>query len=377
MAENMNNQKLTRKELYDLVWSTPFNKLCEKFAVSKDRLKKICEKFEIPVPQNGFWMKLQFNKNVEIVPFSEDYSGENEISFNERNEEGEIIISKITALRLLENEINESLGEYLNVPEKLINPHPKIAASKEFFTVTKLDHWHKGYYDLLRKAFYIEATSQCYMRALRIMDTFIEAMEKRGHKTTVGDRSVYVKIQEEQFEIKIRERYKKIQTESDGFGERTSRINNGELAIAVVERYGKDVWQDGKLPLEKQIAKIIAGLEIRAEEEKQRHIRCAIHRKEEAEKKRIREERLERKKKELKDFKDLLRSSKRWHEAENIRKYIAEVEAKATENNNYNEDVKNWILWAQKKADWYDPFIMAADEYLEGVNRDELKIEYW
>ena len=33
------------------------------------------------------------------------------------------------------------------------------------------------------------------------------------------------------------------------------------------------------------------------------------------------------------------------------------------------------IEWTRKKADWYDPFIEAEYEWMEGIDRDELKLE--
>ncbi|HEX5167634.1 MAG TPA: hypothetical protein VFW11_00570 [Cyclobacteriaceae bacterium] len=37
-----------------------------------------------------------------------------------------------------------------------------------------------------------------------------------------------------------------------------------------------------------------------------------------------------------------------------------------------NEDVRNWIEWARKKADWYDPNIEQEDELLGIVDKSAL-----
>ena len=52
----METIELTRKELYDLVWSTPLSKLTKQFALSNDGIKKICKQFEIPMPDGGYWI---------------------------------------------------------------------------------------------------------------------------------------------------------------------------------------------------------------------------------------------------------------------------------------------------------------------------------
>jgi hypothetical protein len=41
---------LSRKELYDLVWSEPLKTLCSRFGISDVALKKTCARSEIPTP---------------------------------------------------------------------------------------------------------------------------------------------------------------------------------------------------------------------------------------------------------------------------------------------------------------------------------------
>ncbi|MNX77425.1 hypothetical protein D3C86_1089660 [compost metagenome] len=64
--KNMKTAELTRKELYDIVLSTRISKLTQQYALSNDGIKKICKQFEIPMPDGGYWMKLKFNKEVNI-----------------------------------------------------------------------------------------------------------------------------------------------------------------------------------------------------------------------------------------------------------------------------------------------------------------------
>jgi len=58
--------------------------------------------------------------------------------------------------------------------------------------------------------------------------------------------------------------------------------------------------------------------------------------------------------------------------ADDLRKYINIFEENAIKNNTLTEEKQNWIEWARKKADWYDPFINAKDELLEDVDKDSL-----
>ena len=62
----------------------------------------------------------------------------------------------------------------------------------------------------------------------------------------------------------------------------------------------------------------------------------------------------------LSKFKEMLGKASRWHKANNLRNYIKAVEEKEMSNNDSIE-LREWLDWARKKADWYDPFIESKD----------------
>lgn len=55
---------LTREALYDLVWTDPVRTVAAKFGISDVWLKKVCAGANVPVPQRGYWAKLQAGKAV-------------------------------------------------------------------------------------------------------------------------------------------------------------------------------------------------------------------------------------------------------------------------------------------------------------------------
>ncbi|THK35669.1 hypothetical protein EHS39_23905 [Ensifer sp. MPMI2T] len=67
---------LTRKELYDLVWSTPILKLAEQFGLSDRGLAKICERNQVPVPGRGYWARLEAGQKVTKTPLRKMYTPE-------------------------------------------------------------------------------------------------------------------------------------------------------------------------------------------------------------------------------------------------------------------------------------------------------------
>ena len=60
--------RLTRQEVYDLAWSEPMKKLAPRFGVSDVALAKACRRADIPVPERGYWARLQAGKMVVRRP---------------------------------------------------------------------------------------------------------------------------------------------------------------------------------------------------------------------------------------------------------------------------------------------------------------------
>ena len=78
------------------------------------------------------------------------------------------------------------------------------------------------------------------------------------------------------------------------------------------------------------------------------------------------------KEKELSDFRALLQEAHRWQQAKMMRDYISEVEAKAIANSKVSEELKSWLVWARKKADWLDPTMKTEDELLKNMDTNSL-----
>ncbi len=59
---------ITRKALYDQVWSEPMLHLAKRYGLSNVGLAKICRKHDIPRPPRGHWARLQFGKASPQTP---------------------------------------------------------------------------------------------------------------------------------------------------------------------------------------------------------------------------------------------------------------------------------------------------------------------
>lgn len=80
----MEKVTLTRKELYDLVWTEPLSKLAKKYKISDNGLRKICKRMNIPIPAMGHWQKIQYGKPVIVTKLPKKYEGKDEITLDEK-----------------------------------------------------------------------------------------------------------------------------------------------------------------------------------------------------------------------------------------------------------------------------------------------------
>src|SRR5690242_3820900 len=53
-----NERKITREELYKLVWAKPLVILAKEFGISDVGLAKICKRLDVPRPYRGYWALL-------------------------------------------------------------------------------------------------------------------------------------------------------------------------------------------------------------------------------------------------------------------------------------------------------------------------------
>ncbi len=370
----MNQVIFTRKELYDLIWSEPTSSIFKKYNLSYSGLKKICTSMDIPLPKSGHWQKIQFGKAVSIEPLSSEYSGEKEITLFLKGEGDQNNLNLLSPIEILQQEIEHDFKLLLIVPDKLTKPDELIIPAKGSLTQKRPYGLHNGLAYTSSGEISICAKPENVARALCFMDTFIKLLRARGHRIEIKNNETLVFIGEQDVKIAFREKTKRVVvTEGKYNSQRSEYHPSGILALqARVSYINEYEWMDGKLPLEKQLAKIVTKLEIKAKEYREHLLECWRQNDEREEKERIKEEHQKRKEKELSDFKRLIKEADRWRQVKVLRNYIEEVEAKAIADNNTSEELKSWLEWAKKKVNWYDPYIESEDELLKGVNRKTL-----
>jgi hypothetical protein len=367
---------LTRKELYDLVWSHPLSSLSKKYNISYHVLIKVCEKLNVPIPETGHWQKVQFGKPISIKPLPLAYEGKNEFTFNEIslgiNNEG--IQSPVAIIKTeIENNFSDLLIVHRNLssPDKLITE--RLEAMKKWKAIRNTK---EGIYaSFPRNIISIDVSEENYNRALCFMDAFIKLLRARGHDIICSG-GTFLIVDNQKMQISLVERMKREMVQHEKYDWKSAKYSkSGILLIRFREGAYRTIdWAEGKQPIEKLLSKIVANIEIKAQELKEYQIKLEKGWAEQREKALIRENRENLIKKELADFKNLIAEADRWFEIKKIRSYLDDVEAKLRVNEHNSEEIKNWLKWARKKVEWYEPNSKIEDELLRGIDKNTLTI---
>jgi hypothetical protein len=345
-------QSLTREDLYKLVWSTPFATLSKKYDLSNIALRKLCMLMEIPLPKNGHWQQAKFGKQDKQPQLQYPYNGDAKVTLPLRQ------VSKE------DSPMSNSDSKRADaVPNRLTQPHPHIIRAKA--VLEKAEPTNYRYLHLLSCNFEsldIKVTKANIGRALRFMDSLIKALEKMGHELELNNRKTYVILGGSSYQILLREKTRRVTDLPGRFGT-TEYLPTGILSLSVGIGLFRE-FNDGRLTLEEQLPAILEHMKALHKDRLALRLSQRMKVDAELEKQAILQEVADRKQKEITDFNALLEKAERWHKADDLRRYIDEVEKRAESAGHINEENQRWLEWARQKADWYDPFVEKEDELL-------------
>lgn len=338
----MPEQELTRRALYDLVWSRPVTKVAEGLGISDVALKKICDKHRVPTPPRGYWAKKDASKPTKQIQFhnTADPQHEHIVIHGSRN-------NLAPAIReVLDQERARRKVKPTPAPPAQVGPtvsprdlHPAIAATARALrkarpdadevvraggqghcgievgagsverTITILDAIANA---LDARGLKVESVGNCVRAALppdSLTFSLVERIEKRNHVPTMEELSREERLRKKE------ERNTRLGIWS--FGRERAYpefdfIRTGELSIQIADQYVRGLrrtWGDGKRQrVESLVDDIVGGITtylagVKAgREERERWQRDWAQRQRLAELARAREEREARRREFLKRF---------------------------------------------------------------------------
>ena len=414
--------KLTRKQLYDEIWALSVAGVARKYNLNYGKLIATCKAENVPFPSSGYWTRKNMGKDVsnEAVELSGHEETEISLITNDatikriRKVKAEIVENKQTDIiedaKVVVEELQQNKAENISkwsggmlefLDETERNKVLEVACNLRINQNTRLhktlvqykkdiadyktrlkEAQNRSYYNPRynkpenEPEFFKEMSDECMPRAIAILDTVFKAIESMGGSIN-SDLSVRIRgdivrfrmvesqdqvkhemtKQEAQALVKYNDDIKNHRWASKPQIRKYDKVYNGKLRIVFGERsYIRDTNSE---KLEDRLGDILVTLYEKAEENRIVREACEETERKRVEETRRREENRQRKEQEIRLVKELVNKAEDYRIAKEIREYIQAM------IDSGNEDITpEWIEWALKKADWYDPSIATEDEYL-------------
>ena len=178
--------KISRKELYEQIWTEPVTQLSMRYGFSDVWLAKICRKYDIPRPPRGHWARIKSGQKVPKTPFPKR-KDDPIISIHVKPPDTKIIAKKkeVTYRR-------PSIPEIV-VPEVLKEPHHLIKTSCTILSSGKSDS--AGILiPLDNHCLDMRVSRESLPRSLRIMDALIKSLEIMDFEVSILGKATKIKI---------------------------------------------------------------------------------------------------------------------------------------------------------------------------------------
>ncbi|WP_187269604.1 hypothetical protein [Flagellimonas hymeniacidonis] len=342
------NSSLSRKEVYDLIWSTPITIIIKQYFLSISDIKKICKKYNIPLPERGYWSKIRFGKSVDKVELPDKMSWDKEIQF--------VNVLNNSAINQLSRKIEIENTSLLVVPKSLRHPDSLIS--------TTALHWQnlkQRDYSLREKSLSIRVSENCRSRSLRFVNALIKLLKVRGHTIETDRFGTYAKVFDIKIKFYLREVDKRIPAKTI-YGT-SDYVPTGVLALKTNEYSKTKEWRDSKQnPIETKLSKIVARLESDALKEIEWRKEVEAERIIREKERELREKQEQKTEEEIQKFKLLLKDVENYKKAESIRAFLCAKKNKLIKEKSLTLKVNEWLKWAEDKADWLDPLIDKNDD---------------
>ncbi|MEQ1754682.1 MAG: hypothetical protein ABL973_11175 [Micropepsaceae bacterium] len=362
---------LSRKALYDAVWSVPVDKLAAQYGISGRGLGKLCERHGVPVPPRGYWAKKASGKRVVRPPLIEVERGPNPDPvikiWGQRRES-----AKAENEGAVRNAYEELWRELLartpsiKIPQRIPNPHPLMQAL--------IERDRREIESYRWSPHYVRPQDPFEPMRRRILQGIFVGLEARGVRleSDLQRSTQFVAlVGQERTTFRVEEWVKQVRRELTA-EERAKRIFSNQRWTQIKTPSGKaclkiiagmpsgvpDVWRDdGSKPLEEMVAEFVAAIVMHSELEKARRAQKAEEdrRHWQAMQERERQDRLC---KDLQARKTKIGDdAKTWKEAAAIRSYVEAVQsAAASSQEGLNaEALDRWVRFALDYADELDP----------------------
>jgi hypothetical protein len=221
---------ITREELYDLVWSQPMTKVCERFDVSSSYMARVCSLMNVPRPPRGHWAKLAVGKAPAAETLPDALPGD-QLIWNEKG-------GPLPASPQLRPTIPRRRRSPVQKRMASTDIHPLIRSARAEFLRSK-PREDSGYLKPFKKLLPDVSASDVQLdRALQVASKLYNELEALGARVVVapGDRRWHCKsVDEREVPQKERQYSYRSSTAWSPMRPTVAFFEDAAIAIAVVE----------------------------------------------------------------------------------------------------------------------------------------------
>ena len=377
-------KRLSRKELYELVWSEPLRILAPRFSISDVALKKACARAEVPTPGLGHWAKKAAGKSMLQVALPARPPGMDDgvligagHDYWHSGWTDEELLGPLPPppefeepIERVRERIAKTVGK-VTVPREVRIWHPMVEGllkedeqrREQQRASSFLSSWDAPRFD-----------TPFERRRLRVLNTLVLATGMMNGKSSISDhagRNFQLTVHQRQIAIQL-DRLK--QPRRRGNTANSVDADEAKLSLSILQSPGSEsiriAWQDDEQgKLETRVTEIAVQIILTAElqyregtvrsyewrvqrkaelEEKERERKRQAERAERERQKRLEQARIDR----------LLKSAAAFQQAGAIRKYVEAI--RATQMGSAacsGEELERWSQWALAEAERIDPVV--------------------
>ena len=376
--------RITRRQLYEQVWATPIVRLAKQYGLSDVGLGKICKKHNIPKPRPGHWAKVQNKVPTKKVMLPDpDVNPEIAIRANRPPVPSSPEPTGFTNIFSRAVEAEAYLPSII-FDETARDIKPWDANSLHTMRLAGTDKWGRCLPED-EEALTIQVSKKQRLRAHHIMNTLLKELENRGCEIFPADRPkagtyvgycgefIAIRIIELLEDITVTSRYSSDvkSTRSDyyehppqqSWPDQQSFKLTGRLMLSLVadhyigEKNLRRNWRDTEhQSLDKCLNDIIVGIIRMAAAQRNQNAKWAISHAESEERQREAKISGEKEAHATALVSKLDTEIASWAKAQSIRDYVIAARNRIKELAQVgNPNLERWLQWAETRANHLDP----------------------
>lgn len=388
MAQVHQVRRVTREELYALVWQRPMSRLAEEFGISGNGLAKVCDRLNVPYPPRGYWAKKEAGRPVVTLKLPPRKDGVPEVAdihptptkpapLPEAEKSAAVAVEKIAGIA---------------VPDGLDDLHPRVKAwiaDHKKLQKEREQESRRRRHDAWWSTRLVPDLTKRDLYRFRVTSAIFKGVEKAGGRieTSPITGRVTFQIAGHEVECSIVEKLIRSLKERDETRKWTAYPDHHQSGLdsSGFLRVSITTYLDGRQPqwIESQKTKIgdmlpeiigtvMAAGPILEQKKREREEREKRYREEEARRYEV---------KRLKEIDDKRWNKFRefagnWEERDKLLAFIAEIEKCAPDQGEVtvgDSPLGDWIAWAKKRAEALDPFRQGVAGMFDAIS----KVSQW